>query len=186
MTITGEITIGNLLTAVSVLISAAALAYGWRKDRQLRRTEHADRIRRAAGVVAAKLERWQSVVLQVFDEVQPLLLDLERATDLQENVASVRYGLLRGLYELRAAASQRIFAEQLETAYIDLYGYDPRIHDLFLTAVRQLQELDERAFGQLCALAGQEVVAPPTAQAGSLREAIGDDLRRQCQGLAAV
>lgn len=30
----GEITFGNLLTAASVLVSAAALAYGWRNDRR--------------------------------------------------------------------------------------------------------------------------------------------------------
>src|SRR5262249_33099718 len=144
----------------------------------------ADRIRRAAGVIAAKLERWQSLVLQVFDEVQPLVLDVERATTHHQEAEGARYALLRGLYELRAVAGQRIAAEQLETAYIDLYGYDPRSPDCSLVAVRQLQELDERAFGELCTLAGRDLTARTDPASGQSGTGISDELRRQCTEVA--
>jgi hypothetical protein len=178
MNITGEITIGSLLTAASVLISATALAYGWRKDRQLRRTMYADGIRRAAGLIAAKLERWQSLGLQFFDDVQPLLLDVERAAAHGQETMPLRYALLRGLYEHRAVVVQRIAAEQLETAYIDLYGYDPRIHELFLGAVRRMQVIGDQIFDQMRELAWRDIPASTAAPGESSAGTIDGGLRR--------
>ena len=153
MRLDGEITIGNIMTILSVLISATALAYGWSKDRQLRRAEYADRIRRGASMVAAKLERWPVLVGQFFDEVQPLFLDADDPRVNEQAAEDVRRALDRGLFEKRAAATQRIANEQIESAWVDLYGYDPRIHHLFLSAIDRIKALDERAFGQLRDLA---------------------------------
>jgi hypothetical protein len=144
-----EITIGNILTILSVLISAAALAYNWRKDRQLRRTEYADRIRHGASEVAAKLERWPLLVGQFFDDVQPLVHDVDRLHGDEQARREARMTLDRGLFERRALASARIAEERIESAWVDLYGYDPRIYELFLGAVSRIKAIDERYFAQL-------------------------------------
>lgn len=186
MNITGEITFGNLLTAASVLLSAAALTYGWRKDRQFRRGEYADRIRRAAGLIAGKLDRWQTLALQFFDEVQPLLLDVEQAATQRQETAAARYALLRGLYEQRARTAQRIAAEQLDLAYIDLYGYDPRVHGLFLRAVSQMQRIGDESFDQMCELTWCEIAAPSAACPGASPTAVENGLRRQSAAIATA
>src|SRR5262245_33767280 len=183
MNISGQIDIGTLLTVASVLISAAALAYGWRKDRELRRKEYADRIRRAAGVITAKLDRWQALVLRYFDDVQPFLLEVERAAAAGEDTAAARYALLRGLYEQRAVAAQRVAEEQIESAHIDLYGYDSRIHRLFLDAMNQLQEVNEQAFTRIRTLVQRELaVSPPAKPPHAVLEE--DALRRESAEIA--
>lgn len=184
MVISGEITVGTLLTIASVLISALALAYGWRNDRQLRRKEYADRIRRAAGVITAKLDRWQALVLRFFDDIQPLLLEVERADAAGEDTAVARYALLRGLYEQRAVTAQRVAEEQIESAHIDLYGYDPRIHQLFLGAINQLQEVNERAFDQMKDLVGHEIASSPAAGSPMQTMLRDDALRRESMEIA--
>ena len=146
----GELSIGSLLTAVLVLISAAALAYGWRQDRQLRRREYADRIRGAAGRIAALLERWPILARQFFDDLQPLVIEVGRMAACREDRAAPRHTLRKGLYEHRAAVARRIAEERLEAAYVDLYGYAPRIHELFLGAVERLKTIDAKAFRLVC------------------------------------
>jgi hypothetical protein len=184
MSVTGEISVGNLLTVASVLISATALGYGWRKDRQLRRTEYADRIRHGAGVIAAKLERWQSLTRHFFDAVQPLLLDLEQASRQGQDLTLPRHALVRGLYEQRAAVGERIAAEQIEIAYIDLYAYDPRVHGLFLEAVRHLRAIGEASFAQMQALAATPLPPAESAPTSPLVASRPDLLRRQAAEIA--
>lgn len=43
-------------------------------------------------------------------------------------------------------ATRRISDERLESAYVDPYGYDPRIHGLFLGALERLKDVDRHAF----------------------------------------
>lgn len=165
MSFVGEITIGNIVTALSVLLSAAALAYGWRKDREFQRRQYADHVRRAAGVIAAKLERWPAIALQFIDAVQPLALEVDRLVALGEPDERARHDLLRGLYEQRAIVNQRINSEEIESAYVDLYGYDPRIHELFDGAVGRLRAIDARSFARVHDLARGDAAAGVVAGA---------------------
>lgn len=181
MDISWEISLGNLLTAFSVLISASALAYGWSKDRQWRRAEYADRIRRAAGNIAAKLDRWPALALQSIDTIQPLFLELD-CIDGDGPEPDQTHRLLKGLYEARAAASQRIADEQIESAYVDLYGYDPRIHMLFLTAVECIRSIDQRTFEELRALAQGTIVPRPSTADGASNS--WDAFRRHIEQLS--
>ena len=161
MNLTGEITVGNLLTAASVLISAAALAYSWRNDRQLRRLEYADRIRYAAGLTASVFDRWQTLVQQFFDGVQPLIVEIDELEAQGQDAAAARRALVRGMYEHRAAVRRDVREERIESAYVDLYGYDPNVHALFLATVARLLQIDDRAFDQLLHLAkGSQAAAP--------------------------
>lgn len=153
MSFVGEVTIGNVLTVLSVLVSAAALAYGWRKDRELQRREYADRVRRAAAVVTAKLGRWPTIALQFVDAVQPLALEVDRLVTLGEPDERARLDLLRAIYEQRAVVNRRLNDEDIESAYVELYGYDPQVHELFRVAVARLKLIDTRAFARIHALA---------------------------------
>ncbi len=178
MNLTGEITVGNLLTAASVLISAAALAYSWRNDRQLRRLEYADRIRYAAGLTASVFDRWQTLVQQFFDGVQPLIVEIDELAAQGQDTAAARRALVRGLYEHRAAVRRDVREERIESAYVDLYGYDPNVHALFLATVAQLHRIDDRAFDQLLHLAkGSQSAAPATEPESDQRATLGVQCR---------
>ncbi|MFM9107904.1 MAG: hypothetical protein ACKOWF_14530 [Chloroflexota bacterium] len=144
-----DLSIGSVLAGLSVLVSAAALAYGWRKDRQFRHREYADLIRTAAGRVAVALERWQLIARQLSDDLPPVLVEAARLAVDGDDRPAAAHLLRTTLLSRRAAIALRIADERLEAAYVDLYGYDPRIHALFTGAVQRMQAIDRQAFAAI-------------------------------------
>lgn len=122
------------------------MLYALQKDRQLRRKEYADKVRHAASLVIAKLERWRELALRFSEDIQPLITDTDVKIIQEGDFVATRDFFWRGLVAARSVSSQRIVDEEIEMAYVDLYGYDPRIHDLFLSAVSQLKDLDEEYY----------------------------------------
>jgi hypothetical protein len=137
-----EISIGHILTTVTIFLSIAGLLISWHKDRQLKKKEYADRIRRAAALTTAKLERWRELALRFFEDIQPILTDADIKLTTEGNIIATRDFLWRNLVAIRAESSRRIVDEQIEIAYVDLYGYDPRVQELYQFSVRKLKEID--------------------------------------------
>ncbi len=136
------ISVGHIATASSVIVSTAAIAGSWYKDRQLRRKEYADRVRRTAGMVVAKLERWKELNLRFFDDIEPVITDADIMLIEKRAVIPVRDFLWRELVKVHTECSMRILQEQIEIAYADLYGYDPRVQELFTNAILALKQTD--------------------------------------------
>ena len=72
-----EFSVGDILTAMAVLVSAIGILAELRKDRLLRRKELADRVRRSAGLIVAKADRWKQLSLHFFDELQSIITDAD-------------------------------------------------------------------------------------------------------------
>lgn len=144
-----EITVGNLLTIATIIISIATLLYSLQKDREMRQREQADRIRKAAGIVAAKLERWVELSLRIDADVQPLLTDVDALFFEKQNKIIARDFLWKGLVTAQARATERIVDEEIEIAYSDLYGYAPSIQELYSNALTTLRKLQREFYDLL-------------------------------------
>ena len=149
-----ELKFGDVLTAVSVLVALCGFLYAWAKDRRLKRREYADRIRRAAAETVVALDRWRQLAVELYDDIQPLLTDADQSAfkyrDLdKKNVIQVRDALWRELFVARAASSKRILDERIESAYLNLYGYEPRVQALYDSATASLKWTSEEAFSDL-------------------------------------
>ena len=70
-----KVTLGDLLTFVSILLSAAGLAWTWQKDIDTREREQAAEVRKAAAVTLAKLERFDQLTDLLFADLQPIIVD---------------------------------------------------------------------------------------------------------------
>lgn len=143
MTLNNEISVGDVLTVIAILISFITLAFAWNNDRRLRRKEYSDRIRRAAGEIIVKLERWRELSLSYFDDIQPIIVDADVNISNGSDLISTRDAFWRDAIAMRASSLRRIIDEQVELAYSDLYGYDPRIQNLFISAVDNLRTIDK-------------------------------------------
>ena len=66
--------IKHALTLATVLLTASGLLFAWWKDRQLRRTELADKIRAEAAKILGALDRWREASRLPFIEIQPTIL----------------------------------------------------------------------------------------------------------------
>jgi hypothetical protein len=183
-TLNPEVTIGSILTTVSILITIISLLFAWHKDRQLKRKEYADRIRRAAGTVTAKLERWRELSLRFFDDIQALITDADIKITKEQDAIATRDFLWRGLVIEQAKSSQRILDEMIEIAYIDLYGYDPDIQALFVGAVQRFKAIDRNIHNCVLELTQQDVLELSKTRQPIRSAQLGNALRRTCGKMA--
>lgn len=82
-TLDRTIKFGEILTMVTIIVSVIALLTTLSKDRRLRISEHATKVRDAAAQTLAKLDRLEELSTSVFDEVQPLIVDVSEKSTLR-------------------------------------------------------------------------------------------------------
>lgn len=172
----------NAGPALAVLGSVAGILVSWARDRQMRRKEYADRIRQAAAMTVAKVERWQQIFLAFFQEVQKEVTQADVGIVKRTSAVDVRDAFWLGVVDAYGRSNERLLAEEIEIAYASLYGYDPRIHALFGEAIRRL-----RLVGNLCyvsfldetqsliiSLGGQESTLASADLGNALRDVVND------------
>ena len=140
-----EIDIGQILTVISILGSLVGFGFAWNNDRSLKDKEYADRVRRSASVVTAKVERWAELSDRYFEDLQPTLVDVsEKVTETHSRQPANRM-LFKGLMDAKAKASQRIVDEQLQIAYMELYGYVPAFQGVFDRTIAEIRNAEVSA-----------------------------------------
>lgn len=159
MTFDWKITFGDVLTVVSIFISVWTLVSSWRKDRLLRQRELADKVRAAAAKTLTKLERWEELSLALFLECQPLFVKVSEDLAKKFDLKAARDFLWRELHSVYLNIMQNIRAEEIETAYADLYVYHPEARNIFHDSLQQLKEAQEQTFTELLAKTQETIMA---------------------------
>jgi hypothetical protein len=122
----------DLLTSVTIIVSVVALVITWTKDRDVRVREQADRVRAAAAKTLAKLERWQTLQLSLYDQLQPVFVETSEMLGKEFNVIGTRDYLWKQLNAEHTRISAKVLEEGFETAYVDLFAYYPPSDKRFL------------------------------------------------------
>src|SRR5690349_3823748 len=68
-------TLGDVLTFVSILFSAAGLAWTWNKDNSTREREQATEVRKAAAATLSKIERLRQLTDLLFRDLDPIIVE---------------------------------------------------------------------------------------------------------------
>ena len=144
-----EMTLGDLLIPLTIILSALTLWHTWDNDRQLHAKEYADKIRTSASVVTAKLQRWGTLADRYFDDLQPVLIEASKETSENHQYLPARRILYTGMKVAEGTASQRIVDEQLEIAYMDLYGYVPNLKPPFDQIRENIQRAEQASHERL-------------------------------------
>jgi hypothetical protein len=177
-TVDTTVSIANVLTIATVLVSVVTLATAWRKDRLTRQREIADRVRSAAAVTLAKLERWDELARWFYRDVQPEFLEVTTSLADEFDVAAARDLLWAKLMTARIGSAERILKEEIENAYVDLYAYEPAVYEPFTTTMAQLRRIDNEVYEQFLETAQSVVLAYGDQQRDEFRPAeLGNDLR---------
>lgn len=161
MDILSSITTENLKILgiyIPILASFIFFIYNAYKDRSLKNKEYADKIRKSAGTIIAKLTRWKTLSLRFFEDIAPLLTLTDFNLKQEADFNKARYDLWIGLEETKAISAQRIADEQIEIAYIDLFGYDPVVEDIFQRAINELKEIDRDIYIDSRILTQEDIV----------------------------
>jgi hypothetical protein len=171
------ITIGNLLTIATVLVSVATLASALRKDRRTREREVADRVRSAAAVTLAKLERWEELARWFYQDIQPAFLEVTKSMAEEFDVPAARDLAWTRLTSARIGSAERILKEEIENAYVNLYAYEPMVYQPFTTTVAQLRRIDREVYEEFVQTAQDVVLAYRDRREEFHQAELGNDLR---------
>jgi hypothetical protein len=185
-TINPEIKAGDVLTSLSILISLVALLIAWAKDRKIRRKEQADRVRTAAAQIVAKLERWKELNMWLFQAIQPSLVKTSEIFTDDFNIVTARDYLWKELNAVRLQTQEKILNEQIEMAYVELYGYDPRVHDLFVSTLESLKQKESLLFNKLLSATQIDVKCFIDKEAEYTTDSLGNALRKTCYDHAQI
>lgn len=148
-TIKRELDFGDLLTPLSILIALVTVFLTWQSDRDARQKQYADGIRHSCSAVSAKLDRWSTLADRYFDDIQPTLIATSKETSHSHDYISARRILFLGLIEEESTASQRIVDEQLETSYMELYGYVPSLRPPFDQIRQRISAAEKQSHDRL-------------------------------------
>ncbi len=138
--------IGTIIASAAVLVSAAALIYTWRKDRQTRIRALSDTVRIGAAKMLAKLNRWQELATWFYFQINPTLVEAAEKLASGEPGESVRDWTWASLPKIKIDILGRISDEDLETVSPELCAYDVVTLTYFLQLVGDMKAIDRATF----------------------------------------
>jgi hypothetical protein len=135
---------GDVLTSVTILVSVAALVVSWWKDRWTRETEQADKVRTSAARALTKLDRWQTLHMSLYRELQPIFIEISEALQKDFDLIKARDDLWKRVSKLRAQIASKVLEEEISLSYVELLSHFPTARTQFRDVFHQLSLLEEQ------------------------------------------
>ena len=152
-----QIKAGDILTSVSIFISAIALIVSLAKARATRVADQANKVRLAAATTLVKLDRWQNVQDSFYDELQADFVALSQDLKKNYDIVAVRDRFwLKGV-QARARVQKQVFDEQLATGYIDLLTHFPAARSKVSSALASAETSAQNATKEFMAKSEQVI-----------------------------
>ena len=177
MKVLPAITVGDLLTSVTILISMITLAVSWRKDRLADEAQRADRIRSAAALALTKFDRWRALWLSAYDELEPSFVETSELFEQEFKVGKTRDFLWKVIHTKFSLASEKILNEEIETAYFALLSHFPAARGHLLAACEKLKEQQLLARSELLDHTQRRVLALHSKKSDYEPAVLGNELR---------
>jgi hypothetical protein len=131
------------LTFISVwiaFIGALVAFYKDQKERRLKEREYVDKIRLSAGATITKLEKLKRIAMMFFEDIQPILTDTSTFFSKSKDPVEVRDFLWREIINARLTMTHKLYEEQTQIGYSELYLYDPELVALFYEAMDRIEK----------------------------------------------
>ena len=135
---------GDVLTSLTVALSAIALVASLARDRTSRTIDQANKVRAAAASAIVKLDRWQAVQLSLYQELQPLFVELSEDLATKYEIVTTRDKLWRQVNVERTRIARQVLEEQLGTAYLDITVHLPAARGKYLKAFVDLGNVESQ------------------------------------------
>ena len=177
MQIDWNIKVGDILTSATIIISVVALIITWTKDRNTRETEQADAVRSAAALAITKLDRWQSLHLSLYQELQPEFISTSEMLGEEYDVVKVRDYLWKTISGYRVSIANKVLDEEIETSYVKLLAYFPDTRKQFLYMFKTLDEIEESVSGSFLKKSQMDVMSFEGKESTYTSAMLGNALR---------
>ena len=158
-------TLGDVLTFVTILVSAAGLAWTWHQDIWTREREQATAVRNAAATTLAKIWRLLQFAPLLFDELDKVIVEAsdqlsnQKHSDQAATVARDYFWKTAGAARLKQR--ERVMDEQIESAYVALYSYMTDARRIFQSTVEQLRAAEDQAFDAIRDGCQKQILSTP-------------------------
>ena len=174
-----QIKAGDILTSVSIFISAVALIVSLAKDRATRVADQANKVRLAAATTLVKLDRWQNVQDSFYDELQPDFVALSQDLKKNYDVVAVRDRFWIKGVQARARVQKQVSDEQLATGYVDLLTHFPAARDKVGSAFASAETLAKKATKDFMAKSEQAIFQFEGKQSTYHTASLGNAFRQE-------
>jgi hypothetical protein len=172
-----NISVGDLLTSISVLIAALGLLWQLAKDHDLERQKQANEIRSAAAKTLAAIERWRDVSLLIFEQGQPLFVETSERLRTADDIEIARDYLYKSLTMAHLTVQEKLSDEKVQTAYVELFKFHPSMRSYFSKIAIDLQSAERQMFNALLADTQSVVLASDPKSVKSNSAVLGNVLR---------
>jgi hypothetical protein len=139
-----NIKVGDILTSITIIVSVAALIVTWTKDRTARETAQANAVRAAAASTMTQLDRWQSLNLSLYQEMQPEFITTSEMLSEHYDVIRARDYLWKTISNQIIEINRKVLNEKISTSYVDLLAYFPDTRSQFIDLFSKLNAIEER------------------------------------------
>ncbi|MEP0985068.1 hypothetical protein [Ekhidna sp.] len=146
MKIKKEISFGEILTAVSIIITAVTLSIGWKKERQIQISKEANRIRNVSVEAYSKVEEWKDLNLLFFDQADELIMNVSIQYSEDRDVVLARDRYWRGLIQLRNALEEKTIDQELRSYHLVMLNNGLDQDSVFIGSVAYIDKLLEFLF----------------------------------------
>ena len=151
-----EVKVGDILTSVTIVISLVSILISWSIDRDLRRTQEVDKIRKAAAATFAKLERASEISLSIFELAQHYYVEAaeiiaKESSDksMELSVMKARDFLWKSLNSTRDDIRKAWYDEEIDTGYEQLLSYYPVIRNIYRKTIKNMRNTEDEMLKEL-------------------------------------
>lgn len=152
------LTTGNTIAIVAVVVTAGGLLLRELRLQFHERRAKAERIRQAAGLLIAKMQRRGDLSRSLYDRLQIAAVLSDSMAVRGDNIVDVRDSFWSYCWHYRTEVDHLISEEKIELSFAEIYGYDQRIYDTIAAATSKLEELSTDSFRNLLEVTQHEIV----------------------------
>lgn len=177
MTFDSTLTLGNLITVASVLVSLFTLMLTLRKDRRVREREVADRARSSASEALTGLLEWRETAVAFYLSLDTLFIEASRLLLAGASRQEARDSLWKSVTDQHEKFRAKASEGDPIAKFAGMLSYDPTTYDALSRLLTALRSTERREFLEFVETTQDTMLNAPTDLGAA---PVDNQLRRDC------
>ncbi|MBL7860939.1 MAG: hypothetical protein JNJ65_07225 [Cyclobacteriaceae bacterium] len=141
-----RITIGELMTVVSIVFSAISVLITWRNEQKIQIRENATRTRVEIAKTLNTVNQVIQIQLSFYELIEEDIVEASRIAIVEKEPLTARDYMWEKFYKHRAEVLNIISQNDWEVAYTNLLTYGITADSLYIRSINRLKKLQENQF----------------------------------------
>ncbi len=141
-----KITVGEIMTVISILVSAISVLITWRDEQNIQMLENATRTRVEIAKTLNKVNQVIQIQLSFYELIEEDIVEASRIAVIEKDPIKSRDYMWEKLYKHRAEVLNIISQNEWEVAYTNLLTYGISADTIYIKTIDRLKGLQETRF----------------------------------------